>query len=150
MSDNTGYNTYVVFTNMVHLDGNFVATLMILDYFDAHSSELEHYLTTECTILEPIFHLIDTLHSAYFESRSRPTKRGQCVEVIATAVDPQLYNKGLLNLMCKHAFINIKKRHEEQVLILVEPTGAFSQVFRAFVVDLVKIFFNPTNTIMTI
>lgn len=120
---NNGYCVAVSNTQ----NGNIVATLMVLDYFDAHSTELEHFLSTECAILLPIFRLIDTLHDNYFETHARPTKRGQCVEVIATAVEPQFYNKGLLNLMCLHALRNLKSKHDEEVLILLEPTGAFSQ-----------------------
>lgn len=95
---------------------------------DAHSKDLEEFLSAECAVLSPIFHLIDMLHDKYFETRPKPTERCQAVEVIATAVNPIYYNKGLLNIMCHHSFLNIIQKHKDGIVILLEPTGAFSQV----------------------
>lgn len=120
--------TNIHYTDTFFSGGLIVAALIVLDYMDAHSSDLQEHLIADCGILSPIFQLIDMLHCRYFTTQSNPTQRGQFLEVMATAVDQRYYNKGLLSIMCHHALINIKKRHEGGIPILMEPTGAFSQV----------------------
>lgn len=103
---------------------------MPVDYLKTHDGQLDQFLEKECAILLPIFHLIDQLHGQYFADRKKPTRPLEVVEIIAAAVHPLYYNRGLLNMVCHFCLANGREKTPEDLMILLEPTGAFSQVSR--------------------
>ncbi len=107
-----------------------MAAIIPVDYLHTHDGQLDQFLENECAVLLPIFHLIEQLHGQYFATRKKPTRPLEVVEIIAAAVHPLYYNRGLLNMICHFCLFNGKTKTPEDLKILLEPTGAFSQVRR--------------------
>jgi hypothetical protein len=108
--------------------GEIVSTILPIDYLESHDGRLDQFLEKECAVLLPIFHLIEQLHGQYFAERGTPTRPLEVVEIMAAAVHPLYYNRGLLNMICHFCLSNARGKTPEDMMILLEPTGAFSQV----------------------
>jgi hypothetical protein len=127
----TAFSAFILqslLTVVYFVAGEIVSTILPIDYLESHNGRLDQFLEKECAVLLPIFHLIEQLHGQYFAERGTPTRPLEVVEIMAAAVHPLYYNRGLLNMICHFCLSNARGKTPEDMMILLEPTGAFSQV----------------------